>query len=639
MLFLIVGFSLTSVAYAESRDEVLRDLHFDEALFFARQGLHFDALQRLDTELAQHASVDEPELDSLYRFVPEAEFSVGDFELSYRMHHRAGRAITAVLEGNVETSVRNEAALRLARIHFQKAQYEDALLALDRIEGRLSEPFENELEYLRANVLLSLGRATEAAQVLRRIQGAEELAGFAAYNLAIAWLQDGRRSDALQQLSRAGVLKADEEAGYSIRDKANLVQGTLLMEDNAFEEARLAFDRVRLEGPLSNQALLSSGWASATDGNFERALVPWGVLAERERTDAAVQEARLALPYAYAQLGVYGRAALLYGDALESFDTEVRRLEQSIDSIREGRFLEALIREEIRQDEDWVIRLRALPEAPETYYLMELLASHDFQSALRNYLDLEDLRARLDRWLGGFDAFEELVAVRQNYFEPRLPEVDQSFRELDSRIRLRREQYTLLQERLQDLLIAPRPDFLATDEEREMAEAIARIETALEADPSPSAEIQRERVARLKGALHYTLATEYHDRLTRFNANLRELQGAIDTMQAQYDSFVRARQAAEHSYQGYTAPIRRLRTRVAETYAQVELLMARQGHALELVAVDELLARRARLNNYRDQARYALADSFDRATESQSEVPAAGLPASELSLGVAGVGE
>ena len=55
-------------------------------------------------------------------------------------------------------------------------------------------------------------------------------------------------------------------------------------------------------------------------------------------------------------------------------------------------FLKALIREETRQDKAWVIRLRSLPDAPETYYLMELMASHDFQTALQNHLDLEGLR-------------------------------------------------------------------------------------------------------------------------------------------------------------------------------------------------------------------------------------------------------
>ena len=57
----------------------LRDLYFGEALYHAYQGQYFDALQRLDTELAQYHVLDEPELDTLHYHVNEAEFSVGDF--------------------------------------------------------------------------------------------------------------------------------------------------------------------------------------------------------------------------------------------------------------------------------------------------------------------------------------------------------------------------------------------------------------------------------------------------------------------------------------------------------------------------------------------------------------------------------
>jgi hypothetical protein len=91
----------------------------------------------------------------------------------------------------------------------------------------------------------------------------------------------------------------------------------------------------------------------------------------------------------------------------------------------------------------------------------------------------------------------------------------------------------------------------------------------------------------------------------------------IDQMTEQYDSFVRTRQAAVHSFEGYELPIRRLKTRVGSALSRVELSMARQGHLLELVAVEELVARRERLNIYRDQARFALADSYDRATKAR----------------------
>jgi hypothetical protein len=69
---------------------------------------------------------------------------------------------------------------------------------------------------------------------------------------------------------------------------------------------------------------------------------------------------------------------------------------------------------------------------------------------------------------------------------------------------------------------------------------------------------------------------------------------------------------------GDDVPIGRLRTRVREGLARVELLMARQGHMLESVAVHELEVRQKRLEKYQDQARYALANSYDRATRAQS---------------------
>src|SRR5574337_625439 len=133
----------------------LRDLYFGEALYHAYQGQYFDALQRLDTELAQYHVLDEPQLDTLHYYVNDAEFSVGDFELDYRMHQRAGRAIKAVLEGDVAEAVRNEAAFRLARIHFQKGQLDDAQQALDRIKGVVPANIQDDVEFLRANVDLA----------------------------------------------------------------------------------------------------------------------------------------------------------------------------------------------------------------------------------------------------------------------------------------------------------------------------------------------------------------------------------------------------------------------------------------------------------------------------------------------------
>lgn len=608
----LVGVALTQLGSGSA------DPYFGEALFHAHQGEFFEALERLDQEILQHHRVDESELDSLHPYIGEAEFSVGDFELNYRMHHRAGRAIRAVLEADVPDGVRNEAAFRLARIHFQKDQLPQALQALEGIRGDVPQPIVDDVEFLRANIYLASGRPTEAADVLEALQGSDELQAFAAYNLGIALLEQGRAEEALRQLERAGRVNAGDPATLAIRDKSNLVLGTLLFEAKAFPEAQRSLDRVRLTGPFSNSALLRAGWSDLSGERFERALVPWSVLRERDPTDAAVQEAMLALPFAYSKLDIHGRAAQLYGQAVESFTAELGKLDASIQSIRHGEFLKALVREEIRQDKDWVLRLRQLPEAPETFYLVSLMASHDFQTALQNYLDLETLRRKLVKWQRSFTAFDDLIRLRGDYYTPKLPAVDTEFRELDSRMRLRLEQREHLAERLDHMLIAPRPDQLATAAERTAAMRIGKLEESLGSLTGPGRSALQHRLDRLAGVLSWRLETHYHERLTEAHTHLRELEANVEVLRASYDSFVRARQAAQHSYTGYTETLDRLRGRVSLALDRVAVLMKRQGHVLETVAIAELQLRRERLEAYQNQARFAFADSYDRAAKAQA---------------------
>ncbi len=144
------------------------------------------------------------------------------------------------------------------------------------------------------------------------------------------------------------------------------------------------------------------------------------------------------------------------------------------------------MREELKQDADWVVKLRNLPEAPETYYLLDLMASNDFQESLKNYLDLEELRRKLAVWEGDLDAFEELIAQRRAYYQPLLPAIDREFRRLDSQMRLRLEQRERIEKRLQAMLTAPRPDYLATAQERILGERLAHLEKTLAAGGAPA---------------------------------------------------------------------------------------------------------------------------------------------------------
>jgi tetratricopeptide (TPR) repeat protein len=617
-ILIIYIFCATSAQAGMTMPRDRKDLYFGEALYHAYQGEWFDAITKLDTEIALHYHVDEPEKDTLHYEINEAKFDVGDFELYYRMHQRAGRAIKAVIEGNVEESVRNEAIYRLARIYFQKDQPENAERTVERITGAVPDKVRPELSFLRANIDMALGKNAEAARILHDLQGEKSMEGFSSYNLGIALIKGGKDMEGRRSLDRAGQLNSNDAATLAIKDKANLVLGEKLMAEHDFDSAKEVLDRVRLTGPFSNRALLGSGWADASLERFRGALVPWTILSEGRVSDPAVEEAILALPYAYGKLGVYSNAAVLYGKALETYGREIDKLGASLTSIREGKFLAALVREDIKQDPNWVVRLRELPETPETFYLLDLMASHDFQESLKNYLDLDELRKKLDIWADDLVAFNDIIGKRKAYYQPLLPEIDKEFRRLDSKMRLRLEQRDRIERRLKAMLTAPHPEYLQTKDERIIGEQIALLERKLKAGGKSVPKDSDARIKRLRGLLRFNITTEYDRRFTEAHKHLLDLNNEIDRLKKAYTSFVRTRQAATQSYEGYDERIRTMRSRITATREKVGELMRNQGNMLEAMAEHELVSRRTRLTEYQTKARFSMADSYERATRADT---------------------
>ena len=600
----------------------LRDIFYGEILYYAYQQDYFEAIAHLDNELSQFYALDEPERDPFHWHRGQAEFAVGELELSYRMNLRAGKAIEAVLAANVAPAERNDAAYRLARLYYRKQDYVNALHAIERIEGEIPEAIQNDVAMLRAQIDVAVGKFSDAIQILEKMRGDDEYRGYVEYNLAMALLQNGDVDRALTVLDELGQFGSDDEAVLALKDKANLKLAYYYLEKGAaadMKKARQYFSRVRLNGPFSNRALLGAGWVEVASKRYDRALVPWSLLHKREQTNASVQEAMMAVPFAYSKLNVHGKAAIMYGKAMEVFGAEIDRLDASIKSIREGKFLTALVSKQAEKDPNWVVNLRKLPDAPETRYLLELMAANDFQESLQNYRDLASLRQYLTRWLHNLDVFEEIIELRRRYYEPLLPVIEKQFKKLDSRMRLRIEQRDRLNERIRSLLILRRPEYLATADERAAMDRLKKMQAELDTAKIPANSETRYRVERLMGLLNWRVNTEFDARLTEAYKNLQDLDGVIDDLNKQYRSFVRTRQAATQSYEGYTVPIQQLRTRLRTTAARLKTIMARQGRVLEKLAINELDKRRQRLEDYQIKARFALAESYDRATKAQEK--------------------
>ncbi len=198
-------FLCSSSLYAASglKDVELRDLYFGEVLYYAYQDQHFDALARLDSELSQYYELDESDLDPFHNHLTQAEFSVGELEMQYRMNKRAGRAIQAVLGEGIDLAIRNQAALALARVFYKKNDPQNTLYALelirdepdksrykekyslDVLRGKEPETFKTDVAYLKALASIDTGQFTQAVEILQKLKGEKTLKGYVLYNLVL----------------------------------------------------------------------------------------------------------------------------------------------------------------------------------------------------------------------------------------------------------------------------------------------------------------------------------------------------------------------------------------------------------------------------------------------------------------------
>ncbi|PLY03602.1 MAG: hypothetical protein C0623_00875 [Desulfuromonas sp.] len=614
---------------ARTADE-LSDLAVREAHYSTLTGELFAAISRLDRELLQRKKerilagerdrYSEADLEVLIKHI--------SIEIAYRMHQRDGVRLIDTIMTISNDKERNLLLYRLANLYLQKDQPQKAQAVLDRVNGEILPELKGALAFTRAQVLMANGKLDAAIPILdelRKSQSfigfagynrqAQSLLGFADYNLGIAYLLNGNIEEGRQQLDLAGQIVSEEELTRSLRDRANLMLGDQLLTDGLYAEAGQVLDRARLKGPFSAQALLSAGWSAAMQADYEQALVPWTLLSERNVTDAAVQEAMLAVPYSYGKLGVYSKAALLYGQAVESFENEIVKLKDSLASVGQGGFLKNISRKELRRQENWVVKLREQPDMPETYYLLDLMATDEFQQALDNYVDLAHLQEKLIRWQQDIQAYEGLIKKRRAYYKPILPGIDAEFRKLESRMQLRLKQRNQIAQQLIAIKNSPRPDVLATAGERELLGEIDRIDRALR----PYHTIKtRARVDRLRGLVVWSIYKNYDQRLQATTSNFKRLDEVVAILEKQYNSYLLYRKAATRSYSGYGRSIEDVRSRIDNALKETIPVLNHQGELLESMVTAELNKRLEKLEQMQIKARFAMADSYDRATRSRN---------------------
>jgi hypothetical protein len=585
---------------------VVRDLHFGDALFHYFQGKDFDTITRLQA-YRQWSRM--PHHDA------EVDLLLGGLYLSLGLHNEAGERFETLLTQSVPEGVRNRAWFYLGKIWYARGYLDRAERAIKEVRGRLTPDLEAERLHLLTNILMRQQRFDEAIELLNSWRGRKEQSdwlAYAQYNLGVALVRKGLVTEADPFLSSVGTIESGRRELRSLKDRANLALGYAYLQNNQPDLAKPVLQRVRLDGPFSNKALLGVGWADAASGRFQDALTPWMELRDRNLLDSAVQEAYLAIPYAFAKLNANAQAAENYELAIRSFDSETVNIDASIAEIDDGTMLDKLLKRDGNENYGWFWQLREVPDAPESRYLYHLLAGHDFQEGLKNYRDLAFMGSTLAKWQESVVAFDDMLETRERAYAERVPQADAVLN--SGRLDKYGADRATVGGELDQVEAGQDVAALGTAEERDQWARILRLEAALLTAPDDEeTNTVREKTRLAKGVLYWRLAESFRARVWNERRTLKDLDQALREAQNRWVRVQKARGSMPDNTGQFAERVAALRARLDEAQVRLAGVARQQNGLLESLARTELEQQKERIGTYQIQARFALASIYDRA--------------------------
>jgi hypothetical protein len=642
--------AVAQAAEPAKADHSVKAPHYGDSLFYFFQNRPFPALTSL--MVSQH-------FERLPMHEDEAEVLRGGLLLGYGMHREAGEIFSRLIERGAEPEVRDRAWYFLAKIRYQRGSLAEAADALSRIEHPLPGALDEERALLAGQVSLALGDPQKAAQELRALlarppvietpNGAEaprrsifsrlgrwlldavtlnfareaeapvsSTPAYARFNLGVALIRSGDIAGGRALLEEVGRSPMPNEELRSLRDQANVALGFTALTQDDPEGAAKALERVRLQGAHSNKALLGFGWAAAAQKKPTQALVPWMELADRDPSDAAVLEARIAVPYALAEAGAYGQALTRYQEALTAYEQENRALDESIAAIRAGKLVASLMERNPAEDMGWYLPVTELPDMPHQGHLAPVLAGHEFQESFKNYRDLVFLDHNLAEWHDKIGIYGDMLDNRRKAFAERLPQARQRASEL--RVEALQRRRDALQADYQAAEQTTDGAPYASAEEAAQQAMLERARGLLsqggealktELDPEATA----ERLRRLQGALTWQLSQERPERRWQAEKGLKAIDGQLEEARAHDAALTAAEKDQTAKFAGFAQRLDELDKRIQALQPRVASLAKEQQTALQDTVIAALKAQQERLVGYADQARYAVAQLYDRATQ------------------------
>ena len=598
-IFLCLGLGLPALAADLDRHRV-EDLEYGRALYYFFQD---DELQAITHLMIADAS------PRPRRQRDESNLLLADLYYGYELYEESRDLFARLLTAEVSDAVQNRIWFNLGRLRYEQGFNDQARDLLARINDTLPANIEAERKYLLTNLYLDNRQYDEAADVSNGIASDSIWRLYARYNLAVSVIEEDEYQQGRRLLEKIGQSVSNSAEELALRDRANLSLGLKQLRMNLNRQALENLSRIRLEGPLSHEALLASGWAWYRLKEPEKALVPWQFLLRRNAVDAATQEAILAIPSSYAQAG-HDRLALKHFEiAATQFDAQLQVLDGAIESVLNDGLIAALRENSILYDRANLQRMP--PSSDATPQLHDLLASAGFQREIRRYQQLLDIRDSLGYWSNSFPALQLMLDERRRGFAARLPKLQESsgFERLQE-LGGRRDEFAGQLGRIE-----AGEDYLALADaaEKEHLERLQRVADSIARVGGERNTVQQQDMLRLlSGLMHYELATDYPVRLWRARKQLIELDRALAESRQRADLLQRIGEFGEMQLDRYEQRIAGQSERIAELRKRVTRLLAEQEKLINRLAIEAIRVQQQHVVQLRLNARFELAKLYDK---------------------------
>ncbi|BFM09599.1 tetratricopeptide repeat protein [Halioxenophilus aromaticivorans] len=599
------------------------DLRYGVALYHYYQKDYFNALTEL--QMAEYQG-------GIQGHGVNPKIIEGGISLAFGMQTTAGHIFNTLLDSEQSAQAHNTAWFYLAKLAYMRGYWSDAQSYLDKLDPEtMGQAMRDEAESIAINLLIRTENYSEAIERVDQLPKEFPNWGFLHYNLASAYGRQQRYEDAILYYEPVydkpvTTASADPNVALALQDRARTAAGYSLLATGNYFRAYNTFNQVRLEGGQANQALLGSGWAAFNQNKLNQALAPWQELLRRDSVSPEVQEAQLAIPYAYEKLGAIGEALLAYSNAETAYEQELGRISEAREQLNSANLLE-ILGLTASGNSSWLEGVEP-DTAGVINYLHKLIAQNQFQTQTQRLRDLQGMKDRLDSWQQKLDNYEELTQARVAFRIAQRENIEQL--DYPAIMKALYEQQWQLQNEIDR--ISTQKDYLAFTEQAQKA-LTERAENALALSQELAEDIpaeQAEKAQLLYGLLYWQQAQNYHANLYQAQGNLATVNAEIKQMGEAYDR-VRGLVDNADDLAPMAGRLAAMQSRVAGEQAQLDGTMSKLSDELTATLLTELNGQQARVNFFLAEARLAVARLYDGRALSPEDAP--------ISDGISGEGE